>query len=551
MKPTTGMHEGSAETTEHLIDRARRSLAYGSFDWIVRRPLYANDDALFPIFAAEASGCEIVDTAGQRLIDWANSWGCNLLGYRHPAVEDAIRQQLGAGPLLSLTHPIEIDAAELLTTLVPGAERVAFCKTGTDAMAGAIRVARAATGREIVLQHGLLNFQAWHASRATSISGTAAAPSVIGFDYNDLDQLEELFDRYDGRIAAILMEPLREELPQEGYLEGVRHIASSRGAILIVDEIVTGFRLARGGAQEAYGVTADLVCLGKAIANGMPLAALVSRRELMRLVTAVSFDSTFRSETLSLAAAAATLRVVRDEPVAEQIARAGASLRHAFETACKDLGVAATLRGPAARMSVFFEASESHSSADLGNLFLQQCMRFGVFTTGHFLASYAHDSPALRESAESITRALAAVADVLATERARDRRIAQYACQSWGYLNIVPESAERALSVWGWMLLAVRAPDEIEIVASDGSRVLAEPVSRPELSELSPRVANADEGGYKATLPADPFAPDGIWFFVISAKLDSVVEFRCHVRQRCRACFPGEPRSTSDGILWF
>jgi glutamate-1-semialdehyde 2,1-aminomutase len=541
------MERDRIEATEDLVARAREVLPYESFDWIVRRPLHGADGFVFPLFAAHAQGCEIVDTAGRSFVDWANGWGCNLLGYRHPAVEAAIREQLAAGPLLSLTHPVEIEAAELLREIVPGAEMSAFCKTGTDAIAGAVRVARAATGRPIVLQHGLMNFRAWQETRAAADPRRADEAAIVPFPYGDEGVLAVLLDEHAGRVAAILMEPVRDELPPDGYLAAVRRLADRHGAVLIFDEVVTNFRVARGGAQELYTVTAGLICLGKAIGNGMPLAALSGRRSLMRLVTAVSFDSTFRGETLSLAAAVATLRVVRDEPVAEHLAWAGTELRSGFETRCAELGVAGALRGPPARMSVSFEASEAGSPNEQRELFLQECMKRGVLTNGHFLASYAHDEKALARTREAVDGALGALAEAQAARLAG--RSAARSCRATGYLNAAPDPASDALSVWGWLLLEHAAADAIELVAPDGTRVRAERVARSELAQLHPHVANAADGGYAATLSAASFAPDGRWIFEIRAWSEERVAFRCRVRQRTASQLPDGPRSIADGTL--
>jgi hypothetical protein len=392
-----------------------------------------------------------------------------------------------------------------------------------------------------------MNFRAWQQTRAAADPRQADATSIVEFPYDDLGILEELLEAHRGRVAAILMEPVRDELPHDGYLAGVRRLADEHGAVLILDEVVTNFRVARGGAQEYYGVTADLVCLGKAIANGMPLAALAGKRALMRLVTAVSFDSTFRGETLSLAAAAATLRVVRDEPVAEHLARAGSELRDCFDARCKELGVVAALNGPPARMSVHFEPVGSRTSRDLCELFLQECMKRGVLTTGHFLASYAHDEKALGRTSDCVGGAIAVVADALASERAG--RPGPRACRSSGYLNVALEPHSDELRIWGWMLLEHRAADSVEIVAPDGSRLPADLVARPELAVLYPNIAGAGGGGYQAKLPASKFAPNGLWTFTICASSEERVAFLCRVRQRSPSSFPGEPRSTSDGTL--
>jgi radical SAM protein with 4Fe4S-binding SPASM domain len=295
-----------------------------------RLPAIDGDDVL-PRFAAEASGCELVDTEGRRFVDWVNGGGPVVLGYRHPAVEEAISSQFAAGPTLTLPHAVQVDVAAKLTETIPCAEMVAFGKNGSDAVTAAVRLARAATGRERILQFGVHGFHDWHVAARPGVLGIPKALRALvrSFPYNDLERLEALFDELDGDVAAVVMEPVTVQLPRPGYLEGVRELTRRRGALLVFDEMVTGFRLAPGGRQELYGVVPDLACFGKALANGMPLSAVVGRREYMELLPRIAYGMTFRGETLSLAAAAAVLRTMRAEPVVEHLAPVAEELRAA------------------------------------------------------------------------------------------------------------------------------------------------------------------------------------------------------------------------------
>src|SRR5262245_50401905 len=192
-----------------------------------------------------------------------------------------------------------------------------------------------------------------------SVPGCEGLPAslratVRPFPYNDLPALRALFEAEGTRIACVVMEPTNVELPAPGYLAGVRDLTREHGALLVFDEIITGFRLARGGAQEAFGVLPDLACFGKALGNGMPLSALVGRAEVLRTIARVGYGMTYRGETLSLAAARAVLDVFEREPVAAHLERVGRALIAGFSEACARTGVEAALRGPPARTTLAF-----------------------------------------------------------------------------------------------------------------------------------------------------------------------------------------------------
>jgi glutamate-1-semialdehyde 2,1-aminomutase len=392
-----------------LWKRATGVLASGL--WSVSQGATRYPDGVFPLLAERGEGCWLYDTHGRRYVDWIMGWGPVLLGYRHPEVEAAIGRQLPAGPLLSLLHPIEIEVAETLREMVPCAERVAFGKNGSDVLAAAVRVARAATGREGVLVCGYHGFHDWFMA---SVPGCLGIPEplrwlVRAFVYNDLEGLRRLVAEHGASVAAIVLEPVAAELPAPGFLAGVRRLCSEHGIVLVFDEVLTALRLARGGAQELYGVVPDLACLGKSMANGMPLSALVGRSELMEAVHHIGYGLTFRGETLSLAAARASLLVHRRERVAEHVAAVGEQLRAGFAGLCAAHGVAARLTGPGARLSFAFDAHGPLPPLGLRTLFVQECVRAGVLTNGNLLPSFAHDEAAVATTLQAFDGALATV----------------------------------------------------------------------------------------------------------------------------------------------
>jgi glutamate-1-semialdehyde aminotransferase len=379
-------------------------------------------DGIFPLLASHGEGCRLFDAHGRSYVDWMMAWGPVVLGYRHPAVERAIAAQLRDGPLLSLLHPIEVEVAEGLREAIPCAERVAFGKNGSDVLTGAVRVARAVTGREVILCHGYHGFHDWFCAAEPSCQGIPGTlrSLVHRFPYNDLGALEALLARFAGQVAAVVMEPSVLELPKPGFLEGVRRLTREHGCLLVFDEIVTGFRLARGGGQELFGVLPDLACVGKGLANGMPLAALVGNAAVLQRLASTGYGMTYRGETLSLAAAGACLAFFASEPVFARLAETGETVRRRYHETRDRLGVDTTLIGPAARMCFAFAGSRTISPLGQLTLFVQECAKRGVLTNGSLLPCYAHDTEAVEGSLRVFELALEVVARATARERLQD-----------------------------------------------------------------------------------------------------------------------------------
>jgi glutamate-1-semialdehyde 2,1-aminomutase len=530
------------------------------------RHLYAGDDDAFPRFAEHAEGCRLRDADGTSYVDWISGGGPVLLGYRHPDVERAIVEQVEAGPTLSLMHPVELEVAAMLKEMIPCAEMVTFGKNGSDVVTAAVRVARAVTGRDLILQHGVHGFHDWYVSMFPEVEGQpdALRDLVHPFPYNDLDALDGLFDRFRGRVAAVVMEPTNVELPEPGYLEGVRDLAAAHGALLVFDEMITGFRLANGGAQERFGVMPDLACFGKALANGMPLSALVGKRSYMQRLTSVAYGMTFRGETLSLAAARAVLALLRREPVAERLAVTGARVRESFGAARERHGVQATLRGPEARMTFDFAPDGGMLGQRIQIAFLKQCARAGVLTNGNILPSLAHDEDALAQTGDAFDAALGAVAGLVRagttalTDAVRvgfeagDNGGAQGRRRSAGCLDVVATQGEQLL-LHGWVVPGDGAPDTIEVIARTGNTHAAAPLARPDVAEAFPGVAGAERSGFAAALPASGFAHNGEFDCVLRALRSGETVFLTHIvtRRDGDAVDPVSPRwDAAEGTLY-
>ncbi len=395
------MHERQEEAADarSFADRARAVLAAGLQAW-------ARTATGQPRIASTVDGYRLVDSDGSQYIDWMMAWGSCLLGYGHPRVTAAVVDQAARGALCSLPHMLEVEVAEALRDMLPHAEQVAFGKNGSDVCAAAVRLARAVTGKEGVLHFGYHGFHDWSVAGNGNAEGVPAALQklLFGIAYNDLDGLASILDAHAHRVAALILEPMRDVTPLPGYLEGVRALTRRYDVVLIFDEMVTGFRLHRGGAALRFGVEPDLACYGKALSNGHALAALVGRAALMKALPRVAYGMTARGETIALAAAKAALEVHATVDVCGHIARIGAALAERFADVARSVGVQAALRGDPAMLTFDFGGDEASRA-----VFVETCNAHGLLTHGHVLPSLAHDEAAIEASVPAFEAGLRAV----------------------------------------------------------------------------------------------------------------------------------------------
>ncbi len=348
---------------------------------------------LAPLYSDRASGGRIWDIDGNEYVDLMSALASVNLGYADPEINAAITQQLERGTTLSLTHPIEAEVAELVIDLVPCAEKVKFGKNGSDATTAAIRIARAHTGREHIVTCGYHGWQDWFIgsmpSRALGVP-QAYVDLVHPIPYNDLAVLEaELRAR---PIAAVVIEPMTLIWPEPGYLEGVKTLAHKYGALLVFDEMVTGFRFARGGAQEYFSVTPDLATFGKGIANGYPVSAIVGSAELLDILETAFISGTFGGEVLSLTAAKVVLERIKNTDVIAQIAQTGHKLAAHVEAEidAAGLGDIVHLAGHDAWKFVVWNP-DTPDIDSLKYLFMQEMSRNGVLMIATHNVTAAHD----------------------------------------------------------------------------------------------------------------------------------------------------------------
>jgi len=366
-----------------------------------------------PVFAHRADGGTVWDADGNAFIDWPMALGPLLLGHNHPAVVEAVTRQLTNGIAFSLPTTAELSLAKRLIDWFPYAERVRFGKNGSDATAGAVRSARAFTGRDHVLCCGYHGWQDWFIGTTLRHAGVpqAVRDLTTPFPYNDLEALEALLLQHEGAVACIIMEPMGIVPPAPGFLEGVRTLADRHGAILIFDECWTGFRIDLQGAYGAFGVAPDLACFGKALGNGVPISVVLGRSDVMDVFDDVFFSFTFGGDLLGITAADAVLTVLVSEPVLDSVATIGQALMDGMRAQVDRHGLGANVRidGYPARHVLAF-AGDGNDGMLLKSIFQQEGIAGGVLAAGWHAPSYAHTMEDVEKTLAAYDRAFEVMA---------------------------------------------------------------------------------------------------------------------------------------------
>ncbi len=396
-------------------DRLRARIPYGS-STCSKAPRYLPDE---PGVIVRGKGCRVWDADGREFIDFRNSLGPITLGYCFPAVDRAIRDQLKNGIIFGHPHPLEAEVAELVCDCIPCAERARFLKTGGEAIAVCIRLARCHTGREHVVQigyNGSINSLASGGRTLPGVSAAATPPGVpAGLSalhhacgWNDTERLADLFRQCGDRIAAVVVAADYAGMEQgRTFLPCLRDLTSRHGALLIYDEIVTGFRIALGGIQEYFGVKPDLAVFAKGIANGMPLSVYCGRAEIMDQLHKLSMSSTYGGETLSLAAAKAAINVYRTRNVVKHIWKQSKKLWSAVNGLFQRHGVPLSLVGlwPCPPIT-----AAAGAPADLKERFFRAAYRNGVALYDVPYVNFSHRDKDVAETLERLEKAIREIA---------------------------------------------------------------------------------------------------------------------------------------------
>jgi glutamate-1-semialdehyde 2,1-aminomutase len=383
---------------------------------------YAKGDDQFPQDMApiivRGHGCRVWDADGNEFIEYGAGARAVTLGHAYPSVIEAARRQLGLGANFLRPARIEIECAEALLELLPNAEMVKFGKNGSDAVSGALKLARAHTGRDLVAicgSHPFFSVDDWFIGASAMPGGVPAATRAmtLKFTYNDLASVQRLFDQHPGRIAAIVLEAEKEVPPAAGFFDGLRQICDREGSVFILDEMITGFRWHNGGAQARYGIRPDLSTFGKALGNGFSVSALAGRRELMRL-GGVDHDrervfllsTTHGAETHGLAAAIATMNVYKTEPVIDTLWQRGQRLADGLRAAAREAGVAdqVPILGPPCCLVFGSRDADGQPSQAFRTLLMQEVIRRGVLASS-LVVNYSHAESDIDQTIDAFAQA--------------------------------------------------------------------------------------------------------------------------------------------------
>ena len=392
---------------------------------------YAKGDDQYPQvappFIARGFGSHVWDIDGNEYIEYGMGNRAVGLGHAFGPVVEAARSEMSRGCNFTRPASIEVECAETFLDLIEGAEMVKFCKSGSEATSAAVKLARAYTGRDMIAicgDHPFFSSDDWFIGTTVMNAGVPEQIKALTatFKYNDLQSVRALFDKHPGRIAAVILEAARIDEPAPGFLHELRELCHAKGALFILDEMVTGFRWAVGGAQQAYGVVPDLSTFGKALGNGFSVSALAGRREFMRLGGLGHFDrprvfllsTTHGAETHALAAAIATMRTYKNEPVIEHLIRQGERLRQQGSALVRAHGLDNYVEFLGRPTCLLFATRdrEGRPSQAMRTLFLQETIRRGVLMPS-LVVSYSHSDEDIERTLEAIDAALAVYAKAL------------------------------------------------------------------------------------------------------------------------------------------
>ncbi len=360
-----------------------------------------------PCYLVRGVGAHVWDLDGNEYIDFRNGLGPIVLGYCFPAVDEAVRTQLGQGIVFSYPHPLEVEVAERLTSMIPCAQSVRFLKTGGEAMAAAHRLARGFTGRDLVVACG---YHGWLNTMTTPGQPEAVRSVYRNVAWGDVEAVAAILARE--RVAAVSVACAYADIERgHEFLPEVRRLTEEQGALLIFDEIVTGFRLHPAGAQGYFGVTPDLAVFAKGLSNGVPLSCYCGRRDVMEAVRSVVVSSTFGGDTLALAAARAVLDFYATEDVVGRLWDRGRQLHEGFGRLCAELGVPAAFRGLPPLGQLCFEHEDAARNAGLFTRFNGELLRRGVIIYSVCYPSYAHTVRDIDATLEAMRAGLQTMVD--------------------------------------------------------------------------------------------------------------------------------------------
>jgi glutamate-1-semialdehyde 2,1-aminomutase len=412
-------------TGQKLYKKAKNIIPGGTQLLSKRPEMFLPDQ--WPAYYSKAKGAEVWDMDGNRYIDMStNGIGACILGAADPDVDEAVKETIDSGSMSTLNAPEEVELAELLCSIHPWADMVRYARGGGEAMTVAVRIARACTGRNKVAFCGYHGWHDWYLSANLSeekaldghlLAGLkpAGVPrgligTALPFRYNHLEELKDIAGQNASDLAAIVMEPIRDHDPEPGFLEGVREIATTIGAVFVIDEVSAGFRLNTGGAHLLYGIEPDMAVFAKAISNGYPMAAIIGKKTIMEAVQTSFISSTYWTERIGPTAALATIRKHKERNVSKHLTRIGRMVQEGWCKAASEAGLLVDVGGiyPLSHFAMQHEQSQAAHT-----LFTQLMLEQGFLASRAFYATYAHRDEHVENYLSAVTESFKAIAEAM------------------------------------------------------------------------------------------------------------------------------------------
>ncbi len=411
--------------SQELYKKAK-TLIPGGTQLLSKRPeMFAPN--IWPSYYSKAKGCEVWDLDGKKYKDFSYMGiGANILGYADEDVNSAVKKAIDDSNMCTLNAPEEVELAEKLCEIHPWADMVRYAKSGGESAAIAIRIARASTKKDIVLFCGYHGWHDWYLASNLGDENNLEGHLLPGlsplgvpkglkdtsfpFAYNDKKAFDELIEKYDGKIATVIMEPLRNIYPDEGFLEHIRQVTQDKNIILIFDEISAGFRLCLGGSHLQFGINPDIALFGKALSNGYPMAAIIGTKKFMQSAQDSFISSTYWTDKIGLVAALETIKNYKELKIEKVLDKNGTMIQNGWEKLASKHNLKISIMGIKPLSYFTFEYK---NDKEIKTLFIQEMLKFGFLSTTGYYASYAHKKNDIEEYLEVVDKVFELISSAL------------------------------------------------------------------------------------------------------------------------------------------
>ena len=434
--------------SDKLYKKALKIIPYGSQTY--SKGVKAFSDGVSPKFLAKGKGCEVWDVDGNKYIDFVMGNQPLILGYADPDVNRAVTKQLSLGSTFSVSNKLEIDVAELLVKHIPGAEGARFGKHGADATSIAVRLARAITKRDHLAFCGYHGWHDWFVGTTDLNGGVPKFNEQLAhsFSYNDIESLEKIFKKYKNKISCVIMEPITVNGPKSGnndsmrwcdfdkkqnFLTQVKALCKKNRALLVFDEVVTGFRYDIGGAQKMFGITPDLGCFAKAMSNGIPLSAITGKKKYMKYLEKTFFSFTYGGDCVGLAAAKATINKIDKKNVIDHLYKVGSRLKKGMNELIKiyDLEEMLECSGYPCRSIMTIKKFGKYKKPLITKSLIQQELMFrGVLWSQYHSICYSHKNSHIDKSLNAFEDAFKKLRDVVKNKKSIENNLLGKPCET-------------------------------------------------------------------------------------------------------------------------